>query len=384
VGTYVGLRGGNVYPTLIRKFEPKPLRIFLQDGSGDQNIYGGDWWMANQEMERALTFAGYEVNHEWGDGGHNGKHSTAIFPQGMRWLWKDWPAPVKKGSGSPQLKDILLPGEEWQVVKDGIKGVEGPAVNAQGELFFNMGSQNKTFRLDLAGNITVFLEDSKKGDGMRFGPDGKLYAVAGGEQKIIAYDASGKGTMVGDGFRGNDLVVARNGNIYITESSWDKISPSKVWLIKPDGTKKMVDQGLIFANGIAMSPDQTLLYVDDMKSHWVYSYQIVADGTLKYKQRYYHLHMPDAADDSGADGMRTDSEGRLYVATRMGIQVCDQAGRVNCIIPTPNGRISNMEFGGPNFDILYATCGDVIYKRKVKVKGSNAWAEPHKPNPPRL
>ncbi len=54
IGTYVGLRGGNVYPTLIRKYEPKPIRIFLQDGSSDLNIYGGDWWMANQEMERAL------------------------------------------------------------------------------------------------------------------------------------------------------------------------------------------------------------------------------------------------------------------------------------------------------------------------------------------
>ena len=56
IGTYVGLRGGNVYPTLIRKTEPKPLRVFLQDGNKDLNIYGGDWWMANQEMERALIF----------------------------------------------------------------------------------------------------------------------------------------------------------------------------------------------------------------------------------------------------------------------------------------------------------------------------------------
>ncbi|MEN3335169.1 MAG: gluconolactonase, partial [Blastocatellia bacterium] len=58
IGTYVGLRGGDVYPTLIRKFEPKPIRIFLQDGSADQNIYAGDWWMANLEMERSLVFAG--------------------------------------------------------------------------------------------------------------------------------------------------------------------------------------------------------------------------------------------------------------------------------------------------------------------------------------
>src|ERR1700722_10063349 len=66
VGTYVGLRGGERYPTLIRKFDPKPIRVFLQDGSNDLNIYGGDWWMANQTMERALVFAGYEVDHVWG------------------------------------------------------------------------------------------------------------------------------------------------------------------------------------------------------------------------------------------------------------------------------------------------------------------------------
>ena len=76
--------------------------------------------------------------------------------------------------------------------------------------------------------------------------------------------------------------------------------------------------------------------------------------------------MPDTADDAGADGMRVDRDGRLYVATHMGIQVCDQPGRVNAIIPTPNGRIANLCFGGPEFDILYATCGDRVYKRKVR------------------
>ncbi len=74
------------------------LRVFLQDGSGDLNIYGGDWWMANQEMQRALKFAGYEVEHVWGEGGHNGKHAAAVFPQALRWLWKGWPAGIGAGS----------------------------------------------------------------------------------------------------------------------------------------------------------------------------------------------------------------------------------------------------------------------------------------------
>ena len=145
-----------------------------------------------------------------------------------------------------------------------------------------------------------------------------------------------------------------------------------------------MDTGLKFSNGITFSPDQTLLYVDDSNSHWVYSYQIQPDGTLGYKQRYFHLHVPDDGDDSGADGMRCDLDGRLYVATRMGIQVCDQAGRVECIIPTPNGRIANLTFGGENFDTIFAACGEEIYKRKVKVKGALPFQPPFKPTAPRL
>jgi sugar lactone lactonase YvrE/enterochelin esterase-like enzyme len=383
VGTFVGLRGGNVYPTLIRKVEPKPLRVFLQDGVADLNIYGGDWWMANQEMERALKFAGYEVNHDWGAGGHNGKHATVIFPDAMRWLWKGWPEPVKAGAGSQQLKDILLPDEGWQLVGEGFKFTEGPAANAKGEVFFNDGGARKTYRVGPDGKPVVFLQDSKRGDGQRFGPDGKLYANASAVSQVIAWDMNGQPTVIADGFKGNDLVVNHQGGIYVTDP-FTTPNNSKVYYISPKGEKRVVDTGLRFANGITLSPDQTLLYVADSRSHWVYSYKVRPDGTLTDKQKYYHLHVPDAADDSAADGLRVDRAGRLYVATRSGIQVCDQAGRVNCIIPTPNGRVSNLCFGGADFDTLYATCGNRVYKRKMKAKGAQAFAAPIKPAPPRL
>ena len=126
IGTYVGLRGANEYPTLVRKYEPKPIRVFLQDGSNDLNIYGGDWWMANQELERALTFAGYEVEHSWGTGGHSGQDATKLFPDATRWLWKGWPEPVKVGHGSQPLQEILVPGEGWKLVADGYQFTEGP------------------------------------------------------------------------------------------------------------------------------------------------------------------------------------------------------------------------------------------------------------------
>ena len=157
IGTYVGLRGGNEYPTLIRKFEPKPIRIFLQDGSADLNIYGGDWWMANQEMERALIFAGYEVNHDWGTGGHNGEHATRLFPDAMRWIWKDWPSPVKAGLGSPQLREILIPGEDWKLVAENYRFTEGPAANAKGEVFFNDIPNGKAYKISLDGKVSLFV-----------------------------------------------------------------------------------------------------------------------------------------------------------------------------------------------------------------------------------
>jgi gluconolactonase len=387
IGTYVGLRGGHNYSTLIRKYEPKPIRVFLQDGANDLNIYGGDWWMANQAMERSLAFAGYEVQHVWGEGSHNGQHGGAIFPDAMRWLWKGWPEPVKAGaSKNATLDALLIPGEGWQLVSEGHRFTEGPVVNAKGEVFFTDGPNSRIHKIGLDGKITEFAADTKRASGQAFGPDGRLYAVTG-EKKIVAYDIEKTGSppvVIAEGVSANDIVVARNGNVYVTEPNVPADDRSNVVLIKPGGEKKVVDTGLRYANGITLSPDQTLLYVDDYRSHWVYSYQIQPDGSLQYKQQYYWIHVPDTADSSQADGMRVDREGRLYVATRMGVQVCDQAGRVNAIIPTPNGRISNLTFGGENGDTLFATCGDKVYKRKLKVKGANAWDAPIRPAPPRL
>jgi sugar lactone lactonase YvrE len=340
--------------------------------------------MANQEMERALTFAGYEVNHIWGEDGHSNKHATEIFPDAMRWLWKDWPRPVKAGAGSAQLQEVLIPGEEWSQVSEGYKFTEGPAANAEGEVFFTDIPNHTIHKIGLDGRVSLFSSDSKESNGLAFGPDGRLYAAAQGSKQILAYDPGGKAEVIADGFRGNDLIVRPDGSLYATDPGGGRGTPSTVWYIGPDGRKQSVDTGLVRCNGITMSPDQSLLYVADSRSHWVYSYQIQPDGSLAHKQKYYHLHSPDSADFSGADGMKVDAGGRLYVATRLGIQVCDQPGRVTCIIPTPNGRVANLCFGGPNFDVLYATCGDRVYKRKVKVRGVRACEVPIKPPTPRL
>ncbi|HYD83157.1 MAG TPA: SMP-30/gluconolactonase/LRE family protein, partial [Opitutus sp.] len=125
--------------------------------------------------------------------------------------------------------------------------------------------------------------------------------------------------------------------------------------------------------------DQAWLYVADYRSHWVYSYQIQPDGTLAHKQRFCWLHTPDTDDEAFTDGLKVDREGRLYVTTRLGIQVCDTSGRVQAIIPTPNGKITNLAFVGEHLDTIFATCNEQVYRRKVKVRGVNAWAPPFKP-----
>jgi gluconolactonase len=384
IGTYVGLRGGERYPTLIRKYEPKPLRIFLQDGLNDLNIYGGDWWKANESMERALTFSGYEVRHIWGEGGHNGLQGTAIFPDAMRWLWKDWPQPVTTGISKNQfLNDILIPGENWEIAGSGYKFTEGTAVNAAGEVYYQDIPESKTYKIGSDGKPITLALNAKKASGTAFGPDGKRYVAAGATKQILSYDANGKETIVADSISGNDLVVAKNGNIYVTAPEGTE-KPSKIYLIRPNGEKVIVDLGIKFANGITLTPDQTQLYVTESASHWVWIYSIQPDGTLTNKQRFGWLHVPDNQENAWPDGLRCDRDGRIYVTTRMGIQVLDQTGRVNVILPVPSGQASNCCFGGADFSILYVTSGDKVYRRKLKIHGVNAFENPIKILNPKL
>ncbi len=381
IGTYVGLRGGEVYPTLIRKSEPRPIRVFLQDGSADLNNFGGDWWMANQTMERALKFSGYEVDHAWGDGGHDARHATQVYPDALRFLWKGYPAPVQAGAGGGEIRNVLLPGEGWKLVGEGYKFTEGPTANAKGEVFFSDIPENKVYKIGPDGTPITFIADTKNANGLAFAPDGRLFSCAtrAGNEQVIVYDADGSNPrMLADGIRGNDVVVRHDGAAYVTNPGVAGPDRSRVWYISPQGEKKVVDTGINYTNGVALSPDQSLLYVTDMRSRWVYSYQIQADGSLLDKQKYFHLHVPDTADDSGADGIRVDRAGRLYVATRMGVQVCDGEGRVFAILPTPNGKCSNLSFGGPELDTLYVTAGEKVFQRKVKTRGVNAFDAPVK------
>lgn len=384
IGTYVGLRGGDTYPSLIRKYEAKPIRVFLQDGSNDKNTYGGDWFYANQMMARSLAFAGNEVNHIWGTGGHDSKHGTAIFPDAMRWLWKDYPKPVGTSPSKNQmLSEIIDPKQGWELVGKDYGFTEGIIANAKGEVFFHDIPNAKTYKIGLDGKITVVNTAAERVTGIAYGPDGKRYTSSAQTRKLSVDDGSGKTRVLDDNLNGNDLVAARNGNIYVSEPNGNE-RPGKIYLVRPGQPKVVVDEGIKYPNGLAFTPDQTQLYVAESTSHWIWLFQIKKDGTLDYKQRYGRLYVPDTAENAWPDGLKCDTAGRVYVATRMGIQVLDQVGRVNAILPVPGGQPSNLCFGGPDFDELYVTIQDKIYRRKLKTRGANTFEPSIKPNKPKL
>jgi len=299
----------------------------------------------------------------------------------MRWLWRDYPQPIKAGQGSRQvLTNILDANSSWEIVSEGHKFTEGPVANEQGELFFTDIPNNRIHKVSIDGKVSVFAEETGGANGLKFGPDGRLYACANNKKQIVAYDSAGKAATVAEDVNSNDLVVNRNGEIYFTDPG-----NKQVWFVGKGGEKRVVDKGIAQPNGIALTPDQSLLLVADTRGQFVYSFQIQADGSLAHKQRYFHLHMPDGATESGADGMTVDTNGMLYVTTSAGLQFCDQAGRVNGIISKPQKAwLSNVAFGGRDLSDLYVTCGDKVYRRKSKTGGVLCWKEPVMPRAPRL
>ena len=123
VGTFVAMRGGNDLQALVRKTEPLPLRVFIQDGSNDVwNPLFGHWYEGNQMLASALEFAGYDVQCDWSDGGHNVKRSSEIFPQVMEWMWRDWPAQPTPGKTQNDFLQALLAEDDngWSKISGGV------------------------------------------------------------------------------------------------------------------------------------------------------------------------------------------------------------------------------------------------------------------------
>ena len=280
-GTFVSFRGGDQYPALIRKCEPRQIRVFLQDNDKDTwNPLFGSWFEYNELMLSALQFAGYDVDYSWDEGGHSSKNAHRMFGDVMRWLWKGWPELPQKGkSQSKTLASMLIDGEEWRCIGENI--VEGAMLHPHSE------------------------------------------------QEVVLQSGKYKELVKADGAR-----VKAKSSVALSDP---------YTAIYPGGahTAKRVEG-----------------------SNWVWSYVNDSSGKLLYGQQFYFLY-------ADAGQILYDASGYLYVASKVGIQVCDQNGRVRTILSLPGGEVTTIAFAGNN---LFAVSSGKLYVRKLLRSGTHIGA----------
>ena len=382
-GSWVAFRGGHEFPTMVRKFEAKPIRAFLTTATRDMENCAGDWFLLDQEMDKALKFSGYGYEFRTIDGAHVAGYAEH-WQEAMAYLWRGWPERVKAGPSAPRVQEIIIPGEDWQLVADGFKSTRGPACNASGEVFFADTSDNKIHRIGLDGRVSVFVEDAGQAHCVTVGKDGSLFTISEKSGKLVRYDADGKGSVLLDGITGHSILARPDGSLYVTRNGDKPHGPGRVWLVK-DGQKTQVYSGIKFATGMAYRPDQWLLSVAEGHSKWVYSYQINDDGTLTNKERFFHLHVADWDDDAGPESLCYSIEGRQFIATRSGVQISADDGPTQVILPVPGGsRVTGVALGGPDQDLLFAFCGNKIWKRRIQQHALGAFSPWTKVTPNKL
>ncbi len=184
VGSFTNIRGGDVYPSLIRKTERKPIRVYLADTSGDLDNAFGSWPIANQSMASVLGYMGYDVRLDWAEGYKHGPDYGGLrFPDAMKWLWRsEIPTPEidMRGDlrGDLTLLNLLIPGQGWQVVAEGLGFADAPASDDQGNFYFCDMKAPAIFRIDAASGVKTVLA-AEAVSGLEFGPDGQLYGCQG-------------------------------------------------------------------------------------------------------------------------------------------------------------------------------------------------------------
>ena len=172
IGTFVSMKGADTLPALIRKTEPKPIRIFLQDGSNDHIVptepygtfYAGSWPINNKVMYEALEYSGYDAKLVIGSEGHNMKQGGAIMPDALRWLWRGYPAPIavhepaamSQPGWDPRGKvySTIWADKPWEQVGESYRSVAGPAGDKDGNVFFADPAADRIYRSDPGGKVT--------------------------------------------------------------------------------------------------------------------------------------------------------------------------------------------------------------------------------------
>lgn len=385
IGSFVNLRGGDAYPSLIRKTERKPLRVFQQDSSGDLDNAFGHWPTANKNLHAALRYMGYDCRFDYVEGyGHNAQHGGSIFPDALRWLWRDEkpvPTIVTKGdlAGDLTLHRLLVDGEGWQPVVDGLGNADAACSDAAGNFYYADIKNPGIFKVTADGTKTRL--SAETASGLKFGPDGKLYGCLAAKKRLFTVDpVTGTIDILLEDVQPNDLVITRRGHIFFTETARKQVT----FFDPATKTKRIAATDLANPNGITLSPDEGTLAVSEHAGEFIWTFRVAADGTLDAKMptmtmrrpvdpkgEFKHNNPPPYVAAARGDGMTTDTLGRTYVTTTLGVQVFDPTGRLCGVIGNPvRGRsVTSCVLSGPERGLLYVTSGSAIFRRKVLAKG---------------
>jgi enterochelin esterase family protein len=271
-------------------------------------------------------------------------------------------------AGDEALSKVLIDGQDWQVVAEGLGFTDAACADAEGNFyFFDLNKGTGIRRIDSSGQLTTFIDNTPKCSGLKFGPDGRFYACTQGPKKqVVAIEVpSGTITVLADEVQPNDLVVSRKGLVYFTETGKNQVT-----IVDGKGNVRIGASGINKPNGITLSPDQGTLAVSEYAGTNVWVFRVERDGGLSAGERYMTLRTPSGRPDSGGDGMTTDAQGRYYVTSHLGIQMFDATGRLGGVIARPQNKGTvSVAFAGPNLEYLYACSSDKIYRRKTQAKG---------------
>lgn len=282
VGSFVNLRGGDAYPALVRKTERKPIRVYLEDVSGDLDNNFGNWPIANKQMHAALRYMGYDVHFEYAEGySHGSVHGGSVFPDALRWLWrKETPKPTigSKGDlgGDMTLHRLLIEGEGWMPIVENIGFGDALTTDDAGNFYFcdMRGAAPGIYRLGLDGTKTKLSDEIVSG--LKFGPDGRFYACQGAKKRVIAiHPATGAVEVIATDVQPNDLVVTTTGHLYFTHTAKKEIGHVAL----ATKTLRAASGGIANPNGITLSPDQGALAVSEHRGGAVWTFRINADGS---------------------------------------------------------------------------------------------------------
>src|SRR3954463_3690963 len=231
---------------------------------------------------------------------------------------------------APELEKILSPSQAIEHLADGFGGPLGPAEGPLwwkegGYLLFSDIHNNKRMKYEPGKGVSLFLEPTNRANGLTRDLQGRLLACEHDSRRVTRVELDGSTTVIANSFQGrqlnrpNDVVVKSDGSIYFTDPSttpnppqqWD-LTFSGVYRITPDlGTFTLLVDDFIIPNGLAFSPDEKILYVNDSRRRHIRAFDLQANGTLARQTDRIFAEL--GGEEPGVpDGMKVDVEGNVY------------------------------------------------------------------------